>query len=63
MNHALTLSQGAPEDDGVAGELRSLEHYARYRQPVLRYLCQLCGSPEQAEELTQEPLSARTLAC
>lgn len=54
MNHALTRDQGA-EEDGVAGELRSLEAlYARYRQPVLRYLCQLCGSPEQAEELTQE---------
>ncbi len=28
--------------------------YQHYRAPVLRYLTQMCGSPELAEELTQE---------
>jgi len=28
--------------------------YALYYQPIARYLTQLCGSPEQAEELAQE---------
>lgn len=36
------------------GPLALEELYRRYRSPVLRYLYQLCGSAELAEELTQE---------
>jgi RNA polymerase sigma-70 factor (ECF subfamily) len=54
MSHSLTLvASGA--DDGAGRELYSLEQlYQRYRRPVQHYLYQLCGSAEQAEELTQE---------
>jgi RNA polymerase sigma-70 factor, ECF subfamily len=49
---ALTTSTN---DDQVARELHSLEDlYQRYRRPVQHYIHQLCGSADQAEELTQE---------
>jgi RNA polymerase sigma-70 factor, ECF subfamily len=39
----------------TAGQQVSLEElYHLYREPVRRYLCQLCGADDQAEELTQE---------
>jgi RNA polymerase sigma-70 factor (ECF subfamily) len=46
---------GSADDDQAAHALYSLEElYQRYRRPVQHYLYQLCGSVEQAEELTQE---------
>ena len=54
MSPSLPLSSSA-EDTSVTRELDSLEElYQRYRRPVQQYLCQLCGSADQAEELTQE---------
>lgn len=39
----------------TAGQRESLEElYRLYREPVRRYLWQLCGADDQAEELTQE---------
>ena len=50
------LAHANPTDDErAARELHSLEDlYQRYRRPIQHYLYQLCGSVEQAEELTQE---------
>ena len=61
MIQQLTLAHNA-EDDSAIGELHSLEDlYQRYRLPVLHYIYQLCGSADQAEELTQETfIRART---
>src|SRR4051794_12535763 len=61
MSQELALSNSA-EDNSAMRELHSLEDlYQRYRLPVLHYICQLCGSADQAEELTQETfIRART---
>jgi RNA polymerase sigma-70 factor (ECF subfamily) len=54
MSQLLPLASEA-EDAGAGRELSSLEElYQRYRRPVQQYLYQLCGSADQAEELTQE---------
>jgi RNA polymerase sigma-70 factor (ECF subfamily) len=54
MSQQLSLAKHA-EDDRATRELYSLEElYQRYRRPVQHYLYQLCGSADQAEELTQE---------
>jgi RNA polymerase sigma-70 factor (ECF subfamily) len=53
MSQLLALTKA--EDNSVARDLHSLEElYQRYRLPVQHYLYQLCGSADQAEELTQE---------
>jgi RNA polymerase sigma-70 factor (ECF subfamily) len=61
MSQQLALANSA-KDDSAMRELHSLEDlYQRYRMPVLHYLYQLCGSADQAEELTQETfIRART---
>src|SRR5690349_13926066 len=49
----MIVASGA--DDVAGSELDALEQlYRRYRGPVQHYLYQLCGSLDQAEELTQE---------
>ncbi|HEU5098885.1 MAG TPA: RNA polymerase sigma factor [Roseiflexaceae bacterium] len=54
MSRMLTLT-ASRADDGAGRELDTLEQlYRRYRGPVQHYLFQLCGSLDQAEELTQE---------
>ena len=54
MSQPLALPNSA-DDERVARDLDSLEQlYQRYRRPVQHYLYQLCGSADQAEELTQE---------
>ena len=54
MSQPLALAHNA-DDDRATRTLYSLEDlYQRYRRPVQHYLYQLCGSVEQAEELTQE---------
>ncbi|MEO7910048.1 MAG: RNA polymerase sigma factor [Roseiflexaceae bacterium] len=61
MSHQLICTTNA-EDESAIRELHSLEDlYQRYRLPVLHYIYQLCGSADQAEELTQETfIRART---
>jgi RNA polymerase sigma-70 factor (ECF subfamily) len=61
MIQQLALTSDA-EGDSTIDQLHSLEDlYQRYRLPVLHYLYQLCGSSDQAEELTQETfIRART---
>lgn len=54
MSQPLALASSA-DDDRATRELYALEElYQRYRRPIQHYLYQLCGSIEQAEELTQE---------
>jgi RNA polymerase sigma-70 factor (ECF subfamily) len=54
MSQQLALANNT-EDDSAMRELHSLEDlYQRYRLPILHYVYQLCGSADQAEELTQE---------
>jgi RNA polymerase sigma-70 factor (ECF subfamily) len=54
MSRLLTLTASGA-DDGAEREVDALEQlYRRYRGPVQHYLYQLCGSLDQAEELTQE---------
>ena len=51
----LLLLANSGADDNAEREPYSLEIlYQRYRRPVQYYLYQLCGSADQAEELTQE---------
>ncbi|HYF65742.1 MAG TPA: sigma-70 family RNA polymerase sigma factor [Herpetosiphonaceae bacterium] len=53
MSHPLRLTQAL--FDRAAGEKLTLDSvYRRYRQPIERYLTQLSGSPDLAEDLTQE---------
>jgi RNA polymerase sigma-70 factor (ECF subfamily) len=53
MSESLELLGGAGEL-GLLRDLRSLDElYRRYRGPIQHYLYQLCGSVEQAEDLTQ----------
>ena len=53
MSHPLRLTQAL--FDRVAGEKLTLDSvYRQYRQPIERYLTQLSGSPDLAEDLTQE---------
>ncbi|HEU4324455.1 MAG TPA: RNA polymerase sigma factor [Roseiflexaceae bacterium] len=54
MNKTLTISEPLPAAQDEAGHATLEELYRRYRAPVQRYLYQLCGSVELAEELTQE---------
>jgi DNA-directed RNA polymerase specialized sigma24 family protein len=54
MSHPLHILGLAP-DAGLLHETPSLEElYELYREPMRRYLYRLCGSTDQAEELTQE---------
>jgi RNA polymerase sigma-70 factor, ECF subfamily len=54
MSEQLALVSSA-ERDRATHDLHSLEElYLRYRRPIQHYVYQLCGSAEQAEELTQE---------
>jgi RNA polymerase sigma-70 factor (ECF subfamily) len=53
MSHPLRLTQAL--FDRSAGEKLTLDSvYRQYRQPIERYLTQLSGSPDLAEDLTQE---------
>jgi RNA polymerase sigma-70 factor (ECF subfamily) len=53
MSEPLDLLGGVSER-GLVRDLRSLDElYHRYRGPITHYLYQLCGSADQAEELTQ----------
>jgi RNA polymerase sigma-70 factor (ECF subfamily) len=53
MSHPLRLTQAL--FDRTAGEKLTLDSvYLQYRQPIERYLTQLSGSPDLAEDLTQE---------
>jgi RNA polymerase sigma-70 factor, ECF subfamily len=54
MSQQLVLTNSAA-DDSATRELHSLEDlYQRYRRPIQHYVYQLCGSADQAEEITQE---------
>jgi RNA polymerase sigma-70 factor, ECF subfamily len=54
MSHPFNALDLAP-DAGSLPETLSLEAlYQRYHDPLRRYLHRLCGSVDQAEELTQE---------
>jgi RNA polymerase sigma-70 factor (ECF subfamily) len=54
MSHSFHILNLAP-DAGSLRETPSLEElYQRYQEPLQRYLYRLCGSADQAEELTQE---------
>jgi RNA polymerase sigma-70 factor, ECF subfamily len=48
----VTTLARAGDEEGARLSLEAL--YERYRGPVQRYLFQLCGSADQAEELAQE---------
>ena len=53
MSHPLRITQTL--FDRVVGKKVTLDSvYREYREPVLRYLTQLCGSADGAEDLTQE---------
>jgi RNA polymerase sigma-70 factor (ECF subfamily) len=53
MSHPLRLTQAL--FDRTAGEKLTLDSvYRQYSQPIERYLTQLSGSPDLAEDLTQE---------
>jgi RNA polymerase sigma-70 factor (ECF subfamily) len=54
MSHTLQVFDIAPTAEPISEQLAIEELYRRYREPLLRYLQRLCGSPEQAEELAQE---------
>lgn len=52
MPHLFSFTRTRAPAQEAEGDLEQL--YRRYRGPVLHYLQGLCGSPEVAEELTQE---------
>jgi RNA polymerase sigma-70 factor, ECF subfamily len=54
MNPMLQALDAAPRAEPIGDQLTIEEIYRQYREPLLRYLQRLCGSPEQAEELAQE---------
>src|SRR5688572_26537026 len=51
LSQLLTVQRVVEADEG---RLTIEDLYQRYRGPVLQYLFQLCGSPEQAEDLAHE---------
>ncbi len=54
MSQQLALVKNA-ENERTMRDLQSLEElYQRYHRPIQHYVYQLCGSADQAEELTQE---------
>ncbi len=54
MSKSLTID-GNYAQEGLLRDLLTLEDlYRSYRESVLHYLTRMCGSPELAEELTQE---------
>jgi RNA polymerase sigma-70 factor (ECF subfamily) len=54
MGHLLQTLDSIPAAGPLSEQLAIEELYRLYREPLLRYLQRLCGSPEQAEELAQE---------
>jgi RNA polymerase sigma-70 factor, ECF subfamily len=54
MGHLLQALDSIPAAEPLGEQLAIEELYRQYREPLLRYLQRLCGSPEQAEELVQE---------
>ena len=54
MSYPFQALDLAPNAEIARQQASREELYRVYREPVRRYLCQLCGADEQAEELTQE---------
>ena len=54
MSYPFQALDVAPNARTAREQLSLEELYRLYREPVRRYLCQLCGADDQAEELTQE---------
>ncbi len=54
MSHVLQILDTVSAAEPISQQLAIEELYRQYRAPLLRYLQQLCGAPEQAEELVQE---------
>jgi RNA polymerase sigma-70 factor, ECF subfamily len=54
MSYPFQALDIAPNAEAAGQQVSLEELYHLYREPIRRYLCQLCGADDQAEELTQE---------
>jgi RNA polymerase sigma-70 factor (ECF subfamily) len=54
MSHPFHLLDIAPNAKAAREQVSLEQLYRLYREPVRRYLCQLCGADDLAEELAQE---------